>query len=43
MILIVDFRHVKISLQIEIEENTKSTQYILDMQTKQTQTPKTFF
>ena len=32
-----------ISLQIEIEENTKSTQCILDMQTKETQTPKTFF
>ena len=31
------------SLQIEIEENTKSTQCILDMQTKETQTPKTFF
>ena len=31
------------SLQTEIEENTKSTQCILDMQTKETQTPKTFF
>ena len=31
-----------ILLQIEIEENTKSTQCILDMQTKETQTPKTF-
>ena len=31
-----------ISLQTEIEENTKSTQCILDMQTKGTQTPKTF-
>ena len=32
-----------ISLQIEIEENTKSTQCILGMQTKETQTSKTFF
>ena len=32
-----------ISLPIEIEENTKSTQCILDLQTKETQTPKTFF
>ena len=31
------------SLQIEIEENTKSTQCILDMQTKERLTPKTFF
>ena len=30
-------------LPIEIEENTKSTQCILDLQTKETQTPKTFF
>ena len=28
---------------MEIDENTKSTQCILDMQTKATQTPKTFF
>ena len=32
-----------ILLPIEIEENTKSTQCILDLQTKETQTPKTFF
>ena len=32
-----------ISLQIEIEGNTKSTQRVLDMETKETQTPKTFF
>ena len=32
-----------ISLQIETEENTKSTQSILDMQTKEAQTTKTFF
>ena len=50
MILIVDFRHVKIHYmitifryKIEIEENTKSTQCILHMQSKETQTPKTFF
>ena len=30
-------------LQTEIEENTKSTQCILDLQTKETQMPKTFF
>ena len=32
-----------ISLQIEIKGNTKSTQRVLDMETKETQTPKTFF
>ena len=32
-----------ILLQIEIEGNTKSTQRVLDMETKETQTPKTFF
>ena len=32
-----------ISLQTRLEETTKSTQCILDMQTKETQTLKTFF